>query len=242
MKNSPILSRLKNGLIVSCQSEPPEPLATPEMLTAMARSAVMGGAVGIRANLPANIRAIVKEVNVPVIGIYKKIYPDSEVFITPTIDEVRAVLEAGAQIVALDATRRQRPGSNDLAGLVQKIRSEYNTLLMADISDLDEALTAAKLGFDMIGTTLSGYTSYTKAKNSDGTPDFELISALSTELKGEVPVIAEGRIWHPEEAVRALDAGAYAVVVGTAITRPWEITGRFSRALNNRRDYADDPN
>lgn len=234
MDREKILNKIKHGLIVSCQSEPPEPLAKPDILTAMAKAAIMGGAVAIRANLPENIRAMHKEIEVPLIGIYKEVYPNYGVFITPTLKEAREVIKSGCEILALDATKRERPHGQKLTDLVKILQAESNILLMADISTFDEGLRAAEIGFDLIGTTLSGYTDYTLNRNKVGLPDYELILALVNELDGKVPVIAEGRIWTPEQATKAMELGAFAVVVGTAITRPWAITERFTKAL---RDY-----
>ncbi|NOX88227.1 MAG: N-acetylmannosamine-6-phosphate 2-epimerase, partial [Calditrichaeota bacterium] len=192
---------------------------------------LMGGAVGIRANLPQNIRAMLKALDVPVIGIYKKVYQNSEVFITPTLRELKALLRTGVPIVAMDATDRQRPSGQDLEDLVAYARANSSALLMADISAVEEGLRASELGFDLIGTTLAGYTEYTKKSFNPEEPDFKLIADLSKSLEGRTPVIAEGRIWFPEQAIKSLKLGAFAVVVGTAITRPWAITQRFVKAL-----------
>lgn len=234
MDKDNILNKIKNGLIVSCQSEPPEPLANPKMLTGMAQSAIMGGAVAIRANLPVNIKAMREEIDVPIIGIYKEVYPDYDVFITPTLKEAREVADCGCEILAMDATKRERPNKESLSQILETIRSKSDILLMADIATFEEAVKAVEMGFDLIGTTLSGYTDYTLDRNKVGLPDYELILALVKEFGSDVPVIAEGRIWTPEQAVKALELGAYAVVVGTAITRPWAITERFTQAM---RDY-----
>jgi N-acylglucosamine-6-phosphate 2-epimerase len=230
-----IFSKIKYGLIVSCQSEPPEPLAREDMLTAMAEAAIMGGAVGIRANLPHNIAAMRQRIQGPIIGIYKEVYPHYEVFITPTLKEAGAVIKSGCEILALDATSRKRPHGEILTEMVKTLRAESDVLLMADISTREEGLRAAELGFDLIGTTLSGYTDYTLNRNKMGLPDYELILTLVNELGSDVPVIAEGRIRTPEQAVKALESGAFAVVVGTAITRPWAITERFTQALRRYR-------
>ncbi|MBD3224331.1 MAG: putative N-acetylmannosamine-6-phosphate 2-epimerase [Caldithrix sp.] len=232
MNRSQILSRIKNGIIVSCQSEPPEPLAKPEILTAMARAAVMGGAVGIRANGPPNIRAMRKALDVPIIGINKQDYEDAAVRITPTTKELKAVIQTGSDIIAMDATHRKRPGNQTLQTLVDMARSTSDALLMADIATLEEGIMAAKMGFDLIATTLSGYTEESQERLQQESPDFKLLSDLVNTLQMPVPVIAEGRIWHPQEARKAIETGAFAVVVGTAITRPWAITRRFADALS----------
>lgn len=231
MVKEKILSKLKGGLIVSCQAEDPEPLASPQILAAMSRAAVSGGAVGIRANLPQNISAIHKAVDVPVIGIFKKIYPNSDVMITPTLKDALEIVRTGAEILALDATNRPRPKGESLENIVSALRKQEEILLMADISNLEEGLIAAELGFDIIASTLSGYTEYTREGATDGKPDFELISQLNKQWQGKIPVIAEGRIGTPEEAVEAFRCGAFALVVGTAITRPAAITRQFSEAI-----------
>ena len=226
-----VLERLSGGLIVSCQSEPPEPFARPSLLLAMAQAAIMGGAVGIRTNLPKNVAYLLKHLSVPVIGIYKKRYPNSEVFITPTLNELRALLKTNPPVIALDATNRKRPGRLQLKELLEFARTQSEHLLMADISTLAEGVAAAEMGFDLISTTLAGYTEQTKHSFKPFEPDFNLISELVKEVGTKVPVIAEGRIWQPEQAQKCLELGAFAVVVGTAITRPWVITSRFAEAL-----------
>jgi len=228
-----ILDKLQSRLIVSVQSEPPEPLADTSLLAAMAKAAVMGGAAGIRANLPQNVEAISRAVDVPVIAIYKKIYAGCPVFITPTRTEIDAILQTNAHILAMDATERIRPNGEKIPELVHYIREKSPVLLMADVSTFEEGLSAAEMGFDMIGTTLSGYTDYTKDRCRDDQPDFELLQRLSQALRNRIPVIAEGRIWRPEQALEALNFGAFSVVVGSAITRPWLITEKFVHKMNN---------
>ena len=230
-----ILSKLSGGLIVSCQSEPPEPFARPSLILAMAQAALLGGAVGIRSNLPRNIRFLLRHLDVPLIGLYKKHYKQSEVFITPTLKEVKALIKSEAPIIALDATNRLRPGKKQLSDLVEFVRSQSNCLLMADVSTVQEGVRAAEMGFDLVGSTLSGYTSYTKHRFKPDEPDFDLIEQLVKEVGEKVPIIAEGRIWQPDQAKKCLELGAFAVVVGTAITRPWVLTERFVRALEPRR-------
>ncbi len=235
MRKNKVLDQIRGRLIVSCQSEPPEPLAAPEMLAAMAMAAEMGGAAGIRANLPENIKSIKKAIDLPVIGIFKKVYPGFDVFITPTENEAFAVAKSGCEIIALDATRRKRPNDEKISDIIKAIRQfDQSVLLMADIATPEEGFEAAEAGFDLIGTTLSGYTDYTKKKAATDRPDFDLLEGLAKRLSDKVPVIAEGRIRTPEQARQALDFGAFAVVVGSAITRPWLITKRFADAIENR--------
>ena len=225
MSRSERVAQLRHKLVVSCQAEEGFPLNTPEHLAAIAATAVIGGASGIRASEPDNIRAIRQVVEVPIIGIYKKIYPDSEVYITPTMAEVEAIVEAGSDIIALDATDRPRPGDLTLAALIHAIRDRFDIPLMADISTLEEGVIAAQMGVDIVATTMAGYTPYSRKLTG---PDIELIQALQAKI--DRPIIAEGRINSPEAVRQALDAGAHAVVVGSAITRPHLLTERFAAA------------
>jgi N-acylglucosamine-6-phosphate 2-epimerase len=221
-----VLSGLRGGLIVSCQAEAHEPLHGSEWMAAMARAAAEGGAVGIRANGPEDILAICQAVSLPVIGIYKVDLPGYEVRITPRLSDALQVARAGASIIALDATCRRHPEGKSAASLIQAVKQATDCLVMADISTVDEGLAAAEAGADLVGTTLSGYTTYSPQQLE---PDFDLIQRLSRSLT--VPLIAEGRIATPEQARQVLDFGAFAVVVGAAITRPQWITRRFSQAL-----------
>ncbi len=219
-----ILQRLRGGLIVSCQALENEPLHGAAIMARMAVAAWQGGAVGIRANGPADIRAIRAAVPLPLIGLFKD--GTEGVYITPTLAHAREVAEAGADIVALDATQRPRPNGERMADIIAAVHERHGKLVLADVSTLEEALAAAAAGADMVSTTLSGYTPYTPQMEG---PDLELVRELSTRLR--VPIIAEGRIHTPEQARAALEAGALAVVVGGAITRPQAITARFVSAL-----------
>lgn len=222
-----IIQRLKNGCIVSCQALEDEPLFGEQHMAAMARAAEEGGAAAIRCNSPVDISAIKRAVSLPLIGLYKVEYPNSNVYITPTMKEVSAVAEAGAEMVAIDATDRPRPDGRTLAQLIADIRSRYpEVLIVADVSTLEEGLSADRLGADIISTTMSGYTPYSPQQQE---PDFELLARLAE--RSSKPVLAEGRIWTPEDCSRCFREGAYAVVVGTAITRPREITRRFVNAV-----------
>jgi N-acylglucosamine-6-phosphate 2-epimerase len=221
------MNNINGGLIVSCQALECEPLYGSNIMGKMALAAFQGGAVGIRANTYEDIVAIKGNVNLPVIGIVKRDYKDSSIYITPTLKEVKEVAAAGAEIVALDCTLRMRPNGEKLDELLLAIRREFpHLLIMADISTFEEGINAERLGVDIISTTLSGYTEYTLPK--DG-PDLELIKDLISKVK--VPVIAEGKIDTPEQAKQCLDLGAYAIVVGGAITRPKQITERFIKAI-----------
>lgn len=225
-----MLEKLKGQLIVSCQALEDEPLHGSEIMARMALAAKEGGAAAIRANGFEDIKEIKQTINLPVIGIVKRNYHDSEIYISPTLKEVDEVHSAGAEILALDLTNRDRPGGLSNEEMILMIKEKFPALLiMADVSTYEEGIAAADLGLDLIGTTLAGYTSYSKKFDH---PDFELISNLSQELS--VPIIAEGRINTPEEAARCLELGAWAVVVGSAITRPQLIAKRFSKRLGIR--------
>ena len=222
-----VLGRLRGGLVVSCQAPPGDPLRGPAFMAAMARAAVLGGAVGIRAEGPADVRAVRQAVDVPVVGLWKQ--GAEGVYITPTVGHARAVAEAGAEIVAIDATGRPRPDGSTVPEVVAGLRRTHDCLVMADVSTLEEGVAAAGAGADLVSTTLSGYTPY--SRQGPG-PDLELVAALAAGV--EVPVVAEGRITTPAEARAALEAGAWAVVVGGAITRPQLITARFVAGLEGQ--------
>lgn len=222
------LDSLRGGLIVSCQAEAGTPLGTPGVLAALAAAAERGGAVGIRANGPANLTAICAAVRVPVIGLYKVVQPPSEVYITPTFAAAQAVREAGdppPAIIAFDATPRPRPEGETMPTLLQRIQTELGALAMADISTFEEGVAAAEAGADLVATTLSGYTPSTAEKRTTGDPDLELVRRLAAAVS--VPIICEGRVHSPEQARAALEAGAFAVVVGTAITAIDWVTGHY---------------
>lgn len=227
-KNTKILEQIKGGLIVSCQALPHEPLYDSYIMSKMAYAAMLGGAVGIRANTIVDILAIRKRVDLPIIGIIKQEYDDSDVYITPTMDEVDALVEIGCDIIATDATNRIRPNGKTFEDFFSEVRAKYpNQLFMADTSCFEEGQLAERLGFDLIGTTMAGYTPYTKGRSL---PDLELIEKYSKELN--VPTIAEGGIWSPEDLKNVYKAGAFSAVCGTAITRPMDITKRFVKALD----------
>jgi N-acylglucosamine-6-phosphate 2-epimerase len=207
-------SRIKGGLIVSCQAPANSPLAKPEIIAALAEVAEQNGAVAVRIDTPAHIQAVKKTVKAPVFGIYKIVCDSSEVYITPTFESAKAIAEAGADVIAIDATLRGRPDGENLIEIVRRIREELNLPVMADVATLDEGLNAAeKAGVDFVSTTLSGYTNETKHIVE---PDFELVEKLARTVN--VPVVCEGRVRSPKDSERAFDAGAFAVVVGGAIT------------------------
>ena len=196
-------------------------------MSRMAYAAYESGAVGIRANSVSDIVEIKKTVDLPVIGIIKIDYPDSEVYITPTLKEVDALVECGTDIIATDATKRVRPNGETLDEFFKKVREKYpNQIFMADCSTYEEGIHAAELGFDIVGTTMHGYTSYTEGANL---PNIDLISSLVKNCGTDV--IAEGGIWTPDQLKACMDTGVLTCVVGSAITRPQEITKRFIKAI-----------
>lgn len=212
---------VKGKLIVSCQALPEEPLHSAYIMGRMAYAAYMGGASGIRANTVIDIQEIKKNVDLPIIGIIKQNYGDNPVFITPTMKEIDALAAEGVDVIALDGTKRERPDGMTLENLMKEAKAKYpNQLFMADISSAEEAVEAERVGFDIVGTTLVGYTEYTKG--NDPVTELEKVIKAVT-----VPVIGEGNLDTPAKAKRALELGAYAVVVGGAITRPQQITRKF---------------
>lgn len=222
-----VLKQIKHKLIVSSQALPEEPLHSPFIMGRMAYAAYLGGAGGIRANSVADIQEIKKRVNLPIIGIIKKVYEGSEVFITPTQKEVDELYREGVEIIAMDATDRTRPDGSTISELFPQLKKTYkDQLFMADCSTFEEAAKAVELGFDLVGTTLSGYTAATKGRVL---PDFQLVQQMVNHFN--IPVIAEGGVSTPEELKTMFDLGVYSAVVGSAITRPLEITKRFVNAI-----------
>lgn len=226
-----LLEKFKNGLIVSCYAGADfnEEMARPETMLCVANSCIAGGACAIRTNYD-NVSAIKKAVQVPVIGI-KKIYKSGDMFegdfrITPTLKEVEALLKAGADAIAVDGTLRERYDALTIREFISEIKRQFNAFLITDISTLEEGVAAWEYGADMVGTTLSGYTPYSKNPIRFGTlpspdPDYEIIAEL--KKAGVKHIVAEGRITNGEKMRKALDAGAYCVVIGTSITEPKKI-------------------
>lgn len=224
------IESLKGKLIVSCQALPHEPLHSSFIMGRMALAAKEGGAYGIRANTKEDIAEIQTQVDLPVIGIVKRDYEDSKVYITPTMKEINELMEVRPDIIALDATHSLRPGGRTLDEFYREIRKSYpEQLLMADCSTVEEALFADQLGFDFIGTTLVGYTDQSKSLKIESN-DFEIIRQIVAKVKHRV--IAEGNINTPEKARRVIELGAFSVVVGSIITRPQLITKSFAEALD----------
>ena len=227
MTNEEILKSIKGGLIVSCQALPEEPLHSSFIMGRMAYAAWLGGAKGIRANTPEDISEIRKTVPLPVIGIVKQNFENSEVYITPTVGLVDSLVAAGCEIIAIDATFRPLPDGRTIREMFPEIRAKYpDQLFMADCASYENGIEAAKLGFDLVGTTLYGYT---RDPVPCPAPNYELIGSLVRDAG--VPVIAEGGIWSPAQLRQAMDCGVHACVVGSAITRPYEITKRFAAVL-----------
>ncbi len=217
-----MLAAVRGRLIVSCQAQPHEPLHGAAHMAVMARAAVEGGAAAIRCESPADVAAIRAAVAVPLIGLWKR--GETGVYITPGKEDAAAIATAGAAMIAIDATARPRPVP--VAELIAHIHGALGKAVLADVSTLAEGLAAASAGADAVAPTLAGYTGDAPPPKE---PDWALLAALLAEV--EVPVVMEGRIWTPAEAARALAMGAWAVVVGSAITRPQLITRRFADAL-----------
>jgi putative N-acetylmannosamine-6-phosphate epimerase len=227
-----ILSTVRRGLIVSCQAEEGDPFHRPEYVALFARAAEMGGAAAIRAREPENVSAIRRAVRLPIIGLTKSAYPDGSVLITATRADVEALIEAGADMVAVDATHRRRPHGVSGTDFVAQLRTAFPSLfIVADVSTLAEGLDAAGAGASAVATTLAGYTPQTAPSRSAG-PQWKLLRDLVAA--SPVPVIMEGRIANPGQARRALGFGAFAVVVGTAITRPRLVVGNYVRVMRGR--------
>lgn len=226
------LEAIRGGLVVSVQAPPGSPLARPETMSAIARAAELGGAVGMRAEGEADIRAITAAVSVPVIGLVKRDVPGSPVRITPSLEDAQAVAGAGADVVAVDATLRIRPGGMTTHDFVAALSAQLERPLLADVDSLDAAVAARAAGADALATTLSGYTGERSAPER---PDLDLVGLLADEL--DCPVFAEGRYSTPEDVRTAFDLGAFAVVVGTAITDPTALTRQLAAGAARSRSH-----
>lgn len=233
MEKEKLFAQIQGGLIVSCQALEHEPLYTPQggVMPLMAKAAAQSGAVGIRANTVRDITQIKEVVDLPVIGIIKKEYPGCPMHITVTMAEVDALAACGVDILAVQGTSALRPDGQTSADFIRAIKAKYpDQLVMADIATVEEAMACAAAGADFVGTTMRGYTPETEGIDDI---DFDFVATLARECPAKV--IAEGHIHYPEQAVKALEAGAFALVVGGAITRPAEITARFTAAINARK-------
>jgi N-acylglucosamine-6-phosphate 2-epimerase len=212
-RGSDRLNSLSQGLIVSCQAPTDSPLHEPSVIAAIAQAAILNGAAGVRIDTPAHVKAVRERVESPIIGLWKQQIPGYEVYITPQFEHAKAIAQAGADIIAIDATLRDRPGAETVETLITRIHDELGKPVMADVDTIESAIAAAAAGADIVGTTLYGYTAQTK---NFAPPGFDLLTQIVELIS--VPAICEGGIASPQQAKHALELGAYAVVVGTAIT------------------------
>lgn len=228
-----MISALRGRLVVSCQAPEGSPLREPPVLAALAAAAEQGGAAAIRAQGAEAIAAIRAAVQVPIIGLRKRAVAGSDVYITPAVEDAVAMRDAGADVVAVDATRRPRPGGEEPEAFLARLRAALGAgcEILADVDDLPAGVDAAAAGADAVATTLSGYTG-AGAHGSSAGPDLELVRTLAARV--DVPVVAEGRYGTPDDVAAAFAAGAWAVVVGTAITDTLALTRRFAAAAPGR--------
>lgn len=232
MNKTEFFEAIKGRIIVSCQALPGEPLYVEEksVMYLMARAGKMAGTPAIRTSSIRDVVAIKEETGLPVIGLVKVHYPGFDSFITPTMKEVDDLVAVESDVIALDCTLRRRGDGKTVNEFIAEVRQKYpDAILMADISTYEEGVNAWKQGMDIVGTTMSGYTDYSPKLDE---PDYELVRRLAETVS--VPVIGEGKVHYPDQAVKVLEAGAHAVVVGGAITRPLEIASRFMAAVNGR--------
>ncbi len=222
----PQLELLRCGLVVSCQAGSESPLNSPQIIAALAKSSEMGGAVGFRVDRPENISAVRAVSNLPIIGINKIWTPGYDLFITPTYADAEAAAKAGADILAIEATGLPRPGGETFQEIVQKIHENLNIPVMADVGTFEQAVKALEDGADLVATTFA--TSEPYGKPEDG-PAVHIVTQLVKMT--DKPVIVEGQIWAVEDVRACFDAGAYAIVIGSAITVPQFITARFISAI-----------
>ena len=224
----PLIAPLEGSLIVSCQAYPGEPMRDPGTMAQVAAAVSAGGASAVRAQGLEDIRAVKNAIDIPVIGIWKD--GTDGVFITPTLEHCLAVIDAGADILALDGTLRDRPDHRTLEQTITTVRERFDGPIMADCDSAESALAAADLGIDLIGTTLAGYTG---ARPTTDGPDLDLLHQLADQVPTGSMLIAEGRVHTPAQAAACRAAGAHAVVVGTAITHPTTLTTWFHHAVTS---------
>ena len=219
------VEKVRGGIIVSCQAKPGDPTYGSEMMSAFALSAKIGGAVGIRASSDIDVAAIKQATGLPIIGIWKRPPLDEHIhIITPTVEDARLLKEAGADVVALDVTDRPRPGGLDAVTLIKRIKEEVGIPLMADCATLQDAIRAQEAGVEIASTTLSF-----PPELGPYQPNLKLLDEMIRTLR--IPVIAEGHYWNTQDVQKAFELGVTAVVIGSAITRPWLITERYVRCI-----------
>lgn len=229
MEKQKLLESLKGGLIVSCQIEKHAPCYHEDIVELMVKSAIWGGACGLRLNGVDNIKKIRKSTDLPIIGLIKVFSDETEIFMTPTMNEVRSIIEAGADIVAIDGTDRMIQGRKGY-DIIPEIKKEFpNTVIFADVRDEEDALASLELGADIVAPTF--YRFKKDAKSSD-LPDWEMFARMCQVCKDKGIVMMEGKIWTPDDAIRAFHYGAHSVVIGSAITRPHLIMRRFYDHVN----------
>lgn len=228
-KSDDLIQNLKNKLIVSCQAEGDSPFNSPEGVTMFAKAAVLGGASAIRSEGIAKTKMILENVNVPVIGLIKSKFEDGSVRITGSFKDVEDLISLGVHIIAVDGTFRKR---ENLTGpeFITKVKKEFDCIVMADIAKEDEAIACEQAGADLVSTTLNGYTPETLSDKIKS-PNYDIVKSLVNKIK--TPLVAEGRINSPQAAGEMIRLGAFAVVVGTAITRPQVITSWFVEEIKN---------
>lgn len=224
------IEQLRGGLIVSCQAPTGSPLDDPFIISALALTAEQQGAVGVRLNGASHVAAARARLTIPILGIEKARTEGCEVFITPTYETAERLAQSGADLIALDATQRTRPNNEKIEMLIRRIREDLQTPVMADIATFNEALFAADCGADIIATTLCGYTNETTAVSL---PAFKLLETLTANLR--IPIICEGGVASPADVQRAFQCGAFAVVVGTAITGISQLVKNFAAAAPRMR-------